>query len=113
MVNNLNKDLISDDSKFLNEFLRGRIPIFVKYMQEACKNSKDLNKCSIQEFSEGIRKFVIPAKYQEDEVLANCFNECKENPEDIKINYKNLINRLIDTKDENNFFNFKDVSIFY
>jgi len=113
MVNNLSNDLINDDSLFLHEFLRARIPIFVKNMQEVCKNKsgKDQTKCTFEEFCQAIRKFIIPTKYQEDNVLSYVFNHFKSTPEDDKMDYNYLVDKLIDTKDENNFFNFKDVII--
>ena len=80
-------------------------------MQEACKDSKFANQCTLEEFKTGMRKFVIPAKYQEDDVLTCIFDGCKENEDDIRMNYKNLVDKLIDSKDQNNFFNFKDVII--
>ncbi len=113
MVSNLSNDLIADDSIFINEFIRSRIPIFVKNMQEVCKKSESNNQCSFNEFCKVMRKFIIPSKFLDDTVLKVVFNNFKEKPEDEKIDYKHLVDKLIDTKDENNFFNFKDVRITY
>jgi len=113
MVNNLSRDLINDDSVFLLDFIRSRIPIFVKYMQESLHKNQEPNKCSFQEFCKTVRKFVMPTKYQEDKILEFIFNQSKNKPEDTTINYKSFIDKLIDTKDENNFFNSKDVLLLF
>ena len=57
-----------------------------------------------------MKKFDIPIKYKDHLNLKKMYTDNKVNPEDNVINYLNLVSDIIDQKDENDFFNFKDVN---
>jgi hypothetical protein len=92
----------TEEINFLKEYLRIRIPILAKYFQEECENGQ----ADLDSFSKVIKKFPIHEKYTNENILKNLFNNCNIN--DNMILYKDFMDKLISSKEINDFYNFKE-----
>jgi hypothetical protein len=107
----LDKANNAEDIKILKDFLRVRVPLAVKLFKQY--DTQDTNFINIDQLKEMILNFKLPPKFQHESVL-NPLIEKYKNLDDTTsqlINYKKLIEDIVDIKELNDFFNFKDKHI--
>ena len=92
---------------YLTEYLRIVIPKMVKKFNS---KSEDKSHCDYKTFKEVISNFQIPKKYTDDDILNSVYDKFK-NKNNEKMNYKNFIEFIIDEKEANDFFDYKQIFI--
>ena len=92
-----------DCMKYLTDYLRGVIPKMVKKFNF---NSDDKSHCDYKVFKDVICNFQIPSKYIEDNILNSVYDKFK-NKENDKMNYKSFVDFIVDGKEANDFFDYK------
>ena len=105
MQYNLSKANNADDIKTLKDFLRVRIPLAIKLCKN--KDAKETNFIDINNFKSIISSFKLPLRFNNDSIINPLIEDFKNNSRD-KINYKQLIEYIVDTRELNDFYNFKD-----
>lgn len=103
MSEKINESSQKENMNYLTEYLRIVIPKMVKKFNS---NSEDKSHCDYNTFKEVIGNFQIPKKYTEDNIL-NCVYEKFRNKDLDKMNYKNFVDYIIDGKEANDFFDYK------
>lgn len=99
------------DTNFLKEFLRLRIPILVKKFIDINTSQEVPNKienmCSFETLQNLIKSFNVPLKYTHHDVMNSIYEEFKS--DDTKLfNYQKFLDHIVNFKDNNDFFNFKE-----
>lgn len=103
----INKASNAEDSKTLKDFIRVRIPLAVKMCKEMDKEENGVIK--VNDLKTMIYNFKLPQRFLNDSVLNPLIDKFKDKDENI--NYKNFIEHIVDQKDLNDFFDFKDKHI--
>lgn len=94
----------TNDLNFVKDYLRIRIPGLVKYFNEVAAKE---GLCDYDSLAVVIKKFPIPEKYKTSPILDSIYSQytCQDSN---FMDYKKFINDIIDTKESNYIFNFKD-----
>lgn len=106
-VNQLSK---KKDVSFLKEFLRLRIPIlaqkFMDYNNSEEARGKAENMCDYDTLHNLIKSFNVPLKYTNKDIMNSIYDEFRTNNN--LFNYKQFLDHIVNYKDNNDFFNFKE-----
>lgn len=94
----------TDELNFLKDYLRTRIPTLVKTLNQEGKEGF----CDFACFQDAIKKFTLPDKYTTEPIMRAVFDKYKNNEMDEKMNYKNFVDDILNYKEPNNFYDFKD-----
>ena len=109
--NNVNELAKKKDTNFLKEFLRLRIPIlskkFLDYQNSDENKIKLENMCDYDTLYSLIKSFNVPLKYTNKDVLSSVYEEFKSK-ESHMFDYKRFLDHIVNFKDNNDFFNFKE-----
>lgn len=97
-----------EDLKTIKEFLRVRIPLSVKLFKNL--DEEGTNYIKISELKEMIYNFKLPTRFQNENIINPLIEKYKDVSGE-KINYKDFLDDLVDSKEKNDFFNFKDMYV--
>ncbi len=108
--NDVNQLAKKKDVSFLKEFLRLRIPIlaqkFMDYQSSEEASDKVENMCDYDTLHNLIKSFNVPLKYTSKDVMNTIYDEFRTNNN--LFNYKHFLDHIVNYKDNNDFFNFKE-----
>jgi len=97
------------DTEFLMEFLRIRIPNLAKKFHEELEKNEQNDKifCNLETFNTVIKSFNLPLKYSNNALMEKLFDEFK-NKENGMLDSKKFLDHVVNLKNQNDFFNFKE-----
>jgi len=108
--NNVNELARKKDTSFLKEFLRLRVPIlaqkFMDYQVSDIPNKVE-GMCDYDTLHGLIKSFNVPLKYTDKNVLSSVYEEF-QSPQTNMFNYKKFLDHIVNYKENNDFFNFKE-----
>lgn len=102
MMHNIIEMSKTEDLGFLKEYLRVRIPVLVRHFNEETNNE---GVCDFEQLRKVVGRFGIPEKFTKEPVLQAIYNQFEKGD---KMDYKKLVDHLLDNKDLNDFFDFKE-----
>lgn len=109
--NNVNELARKKDTNFLKEFLRLRIPILAKKFLDYQTSEENIDKienmCDYDTLHNLIKSFNVPMKYTNKDVLSSVYEEFQSKETQL-FDYKKFLDHIVNFKDNNDFFNFKE-----
>jgi len=106
MRQNISEMSKTNDVNYFRDYFRIRIPTLVKYLNENSETDKQ-SAIDFDSFHQVIKKFPINEKYTREQLVRAIFNQFILSDTD-KMDIKSFINNIIDSKEVNDFYNFKE-----
>lgn len=105
MDKNIHIAAIEDNYRFLKDHLKNRIPIVSRELANRNHKDKDID---LETFTKVLKELKLPDKYFNDDVLRHIQKQFPSVNEG-KINHGDFFTFILENKDRNDFFAFKDV----